>query len=53
MLVTTIVVLPEWIWDQSKDKEEFKSNLKHYMRNYKGYRIIKVEKYYAICDTGR
>lgn len=43
------VILPKWIWTDSKDKQEFKKNLSKYMKRYRGYEVIEVGKYYAIC----
>jgi hypothetical protein len=46
------VILPMWIWTDSKDKAEFKENLSYYMKRYPGYQVVEVHKYYAICDRG-
>ena len=50
MQVNTRVVLPMWIWTDSKDKSEFKKNLSYYMRRYPGYQVVEVHRYYAICN---
>ncbi len=49
----TRVILPQWIWTDAKDKAMFKANLSMYMRRYKGYTVIEVGKYYAICEIHR
>lgn len=53
MYNTSRVILPKWLWDNAKDKAEFKSNLAYYMQRYPGYRVVKVGKYYAICEIER
>ena len=45
------ILIPKWIWE-SKDKDEFKTNLSNYLRkNYPEVnRVIKVEKPFVIVD---
>lgn len=48
------VILAKKLWDESDSKAELKRKIGVYMsRNYPGYRVIKIGKYYAICDIGR
>lgn len=49
----TRVILPEWIWNNATNNEEFKQNLSRYMLRYPGYRILEVGKHYAICEVIR
>ena len=49
----TKVLLPEWIWEQAKDKEEIKRLIFKYMQRYEGYRIVKVKGRFAICEISR
>lgn len=51
MQVKTTVVLPGWCWDNAKDKQELKMNISEYMKRYPGYRVLKIGKHYAICET--
>lgn len=44
------VVLPQWIWNNATNNDEFKRNLSSYMWRYPDYRIIKIGRYYAICE---
>lgn len=46
----TRVVLPKWIWEEATDKDHFKQLVQQYMYRYKGYKIIEIGKYYAICE---
>jgi len=47
--IPTTVILPRWIWDKAKDKQDFKRLVGSYMTRYPGYRVEKIGKYYAIC----
>lgn len=50
----TKVCLPAWIFEQAQgDKEEIKRLVLDYMKRYDGYRVIKVSKRLAICETNR
>ena len=50
----TKVVLPAWIFEQAQsDKDEIKRLVLDYMKRYDGYRVIKVSKRLAICETHR
>ncbi|MFA1820586.1 hypothetical protein ACDX78_10445 [Virgibacillus oceani] len=49
----TKVLLPEWIWEQPKNKEELKGRILQYMQRYKGYTVLKVKGRFAICEIGR
>jgi hypothetical protein len=53
MYNTSRVILPKWLWDNAKDNNEFKTYLAYYMQRYPGYRVVKVGKYYAICEINR
>lgn len=48
--VQTTVVLPKWIWDEAKDKDHFKQLISQYMKRYPNYKIVKLGKYYAVCQ---
>ena len=50
---TTKVVLPEWIFEQTKDKNELKRLIVDYMKRYPGYKILKVKGGFAICEVER
>lgn len=47
------VILPKWCWDNTKNKQDLKNNISQYLRRYPGYKVIKIGKYYAICEIGR
>ncbi|MCF3942176.1 hypothetical protein [Oceanobacillus alkalisoli] len=47
------VRLPESIWELSKNEQELKQRILHYMRHYPGYTVLRVEGRIAICDIGR
>lgn len=47
------VRLPNWIWELSKDEEELKRHILHYMRRYPGYVVKKVKGRIAICEIPR
>lgn len=47
------VVLPGWIWEQSKNQEELKTAILHYMKRYPGYTVKSVKGSLAICDIHR
>ncbi|MGR6899577.1 hypothetical protein M2M59_03870 [Rummeliibacillus sp. G93] len=54
MNTQTKVVLPAWIFEQAQgDKDEIKRLVLEYMKRYDGYRVIKVSKRLAICETNR
>ena len=53
MYVRVNVVLPKWIWTKSKTKEDFKTNVAWYLKRYPGYKVVKLGKYYAICEGMR
>ena len=47
----TNVVLPEWIWEEAKDKEHLKKLVLDYMRKcYPDYKIIKIKDGMAVCE---
>jgi len=45
----TNVLLPEWIWEEAKDKEHLKKLVLQYMRRYPDYTIKGVKNRMAIC----
>lgn len=48
----TRVILAKKLWDQSNSKKELKQRIRNYMsKNYQGYRVVKVGKYYAVCEV--
>lgn len=48
------VILNSDFWEQAQSKAELKQLIGNYMnKNYPGYRVIEVGKYYAICEIGR
>lgn len=47
------VVLPGWIWEQSKREDELKKRILQYMRRYPGYTVKSVKGRIAICDIHR
>lgn len=48
------VVLPVWIFEQAQgNPDEIKRLVLKYMQRYEGYRVIKVSKGFAICETSR
>ncbi|MFG3612409.1 hypothetical protein [Rummeliibacillus stabekisii] len=50
----TKVCLPAWIFEQAQgDTNEIKRLVLDYMKRYDGYRVIKVSKRLAICETNR
>lgn len=53
MLDKSTVILPEWIWKEAKDKEDFKRLIAWYMQRYPGYRVIEIGKYFAVCEITR
>ncbi len=46
---TRKVVLPRWIWEQAKDKEEFKRLVLQYMERYPDYIVKRIESGLAVC----
>jgi hypothetical protein len=44
------VLLPEWIWEQARDKEHFKQLLAAYMRRYPHYIVKAVDDRMAVCE---
>lgn len=44
------VLLPAWIFEQAKDKDEIRRLVQEYMTRYPHYRIIEVSGSFAICD---
>lgn len=46
---TRKVVLPRWIWEQAKDKEDFKRLVLQYMERYPDYSVKSVKDGLAIC----
>jgi hypothetical protein len=44
------VLLPEWIWEEAKDKEDLKKLVLQYMRKYPHYSIKKIKGSLAICE---
>ena len=50
----TKVVLPVWIFEQAQgNTDEIKRLVLEYMKRYEGYRVLKVSKGFAICETSR
>lgn len=48
------IILNSDFWKQAQSKAELKQLIGNYMnKNYPGYRVIEVGKYYAICEIGR
>lgn len=47
------VLLPNWIWEQSKNEEELKRYILHYMQRYEGYTILRVKGRFAVCEIPR
>lgn len=50
---TVRVVLPDWIWEQSKNETEIKKHILQYMQRYPDYTILKVKGRHAICEINR
>jgi len=44
------VLLPKWIREEARDKEEFKRLVLEYMKRYPEYRVKKVVGDFAICE---
>lgn len=44
------VLLPDWIREKARDKEEFKKLVLEYMKRYPDYRVKKVVGNFAICE---
>ena len=45
------IMLPDWVWDNATNNDEFKDNLQKYMRkNYPDCYVEKIEKPFVICD---
>jgi len=44
------VLLPGWIREKARDKEEFKRLVLEYMKRYQDYRVKKVVGDFAICE---
>ena len=48
------VILNSAFWEQAQSKKELKQLIGNYMnKNYPGYHVVEVGKYYAICEIGR
>lgn len=46
---TRKVVLPRWIWEQAKDKEDFKRLVMRYMERYPDYIVKGIKDGLAVC----
>jgi hypothetical protein len=44
------VLLPTWIFEQAKDKEQFKQLLADYMKHYPNYIVKAVKDGMAVCE---
>lgn len=48
------VILNKKLWQQAQSKEELKQLIGNYInKNYPGYHVVEVGKYYAICENLR
>jgi len=43
------VLLPKWIWEEAKDKEDLKRLVLQYMRRYPEYTVKSVKGRFAVC----
>jgi hypothetical protein len=43
------VLLPKWIWEEAKDKEDLKKLVLQYMQRYPEYIVKTVKDGFAIC----
>ena len=44
------VLLPRWIWEEARDKQQFKQFVLQYIRkNYPHYKVIKINGHFAVC----
>jgi len=48
--VPSRVLLPAWIFQEAKDKDEIISLVLDYMRRYPNYRVMKVSGSFAVCE---
>jgi hypothetical protein len=44
------VLLPEWIWKEALDKQDFKRLLTSYMESYPHYVVKTIEKPFVLCE---
>lgn len=44
------VLLPAWIFEQTKDNDEIKRLVLEYMQRYPNYRVLKVSGSLAVCE---
>lgn len=44
------VLLPAWIFEQAKDRNELRSLVLEYMKRYPDYQMIKISGSFAICE---
>jgi hypothetical protein len=44
------VLLPKWIWEKAKSKEELKSLILQYMKRYPYYHVSGIQNGKAICE---
>ena len=50
MQVPYRVLLPQWIWEEARNTEEFKRLVLEYMKRYPEYKVLRVKGMYAICE---
>lgn len=49
--VQSKVLLPAWMFEQAKDKEEFKKLLAQYMKTcYPNYIVKRIDRPFALCE---
>lgn len=44
------VLLPVWIWEQAKNRDDFLRLVLEYMQNYPHYSVKKIKDGFAICE---
>lgn len=50
--VTTRVILPKMLWSIAKDEDHLHELINTYMKRYRGYEVVAIGKYYALCERG-
>lgn len=48
--VPTRVLLPGWIWEKARDKDELKALVLKYMERYPNYSVKAIKDHMAICE---
>jgi hypothetical protein len=48
--IITNVLLPGWIWERTRNKDELKTFVLEYMKRYPNYTVKSIKDHMAICE---